>query len=228
MGKDKNLEKEKEKKSLYEYFKEIPDYRRAEGKMHELPVILIIALMAIMSWYGGERAMWDFVKKNAEDLRKYIQPKKWYLPSYQTIDAVLTKIGYKKIEEKFLEWMRSELSIKEYEQVCIDGKSLAWSIKNTSTSRQDLINVISAFHEWSKQVVWSKSERSKKKWEISSVKELLGELKLEWVVFTADALHCQKGTVKEIRKSKNHYVIGVKGNQKKLKEAIKKKTMKEQ
>lgn len=211
------------RKNLYEYFKEIPDFRRAEGRMHELPVILIIALMAIMSWYWWERAMWDFVKKNAEELRKYIKPKKGYLPSYQTIDLVLTKLWYDKIERKFLEWMKKELPVKEYEQICLDGKAISWTIKNQSTSRQDLINVISAFHEKDKQVIWMRSERTKKEWEITSVKKLLKKLKLEGVVFTADALHCQKDTVKEIKKSNNHYVIWVKNNQKKLLNWIKKK-----
>ena len=72
----------KEKKNLLDCFSEIPDFRRAQGRKHELPIVLIIAIMAIMSGYSWERAMWDFVKKNAEELRKYLKPKKWYLPSY--------------------------------------------------------------------------------------------------------------------------------------------------
>ena len=47
-------------------------------------------------------------------------------------------------------------------------------------------------------------------------------LDLKGAVFSLDALHCQKDTVKTIVKSKNHYVIGVKGNQKKLHNRVKK------
>jgi hypothetical protein len=37
------------KKNIYEMFSEIADYRRSQGRMHELPVVLTIVLMAIMS-----------------------------------------------------------------------------------------------------------------------------------------------------------------------------------
>ena len=61
-----------------------------------------------------------------------------------------------------------------------------------------------------------------KKSEIATVKQLIEMLDLKGVIFSLDALHCQKDTVKTIAKSKNHYVVGVKGNQKNLHKQIKK------
>lgn len=47
-------------------------------------------------------------------------------------------------------------------------------------------------------------------------------LGLSGLVFTADALHCQRETVRAIIESDNDYVIGVKDNQKTLHQILKK------
>ncbi len=205
----------KNKKTLYDYFGEIKDYRRSQGRMHELPIILIIVLMAIMSWFTWERAMWDFVKKNKKALRKVIKPKKWYLPSYQTIDAVLTKIWYEQMIEKFAKWTKQE-KIWEMEHIAIDWKAIWWTVKNANNKRQEYINIVSAFMTKNKKVIWLKAINTKKENEIPAVKELIEMLWLKWVVFTIDALHCQKNTTEKIVNSWNHYIIWVKWNQKKL------------
>ncbi len=215
----------KNKKTLYDYFGEIKDYRRSQGRMHELPIILIIVLMAIMSWFTWERAMWDFVKKNKKALRKVIKPKKWYLPSYQTIDAVLTKIWYEQMIEKFAKWAKQE-KIWEMEHIAIDWKAIWWTVKNANNKRQEYINIVSAFMTKNKKVIWLKAINTKKENEIPAVKELIEMLWLKWVVFTIDALHCQKNTTEKIVKSWNHYIIWVKWNQKKLQKKIKNQTKK--
>jgi len=213
------------KRNIYEFLKEIKDYRRAEGKKHELPIILIIVLMAIMSWFTGERAMWDFVEKNSKELRKYLKPKKWYLPSYQTIDAVLTELWYEKIMEKFMEWAWQD-GVLELEQIAIDWKAIWWTIKNYNNHRQEFTSIVSAFMTSKKRVIWTKGINTKKESEIPAVIELIDMLWVKWVVFTADALHCQKETTKKIVKSWNHYILWVKWNQKKLEQKIKNQTKK--
>ncbi len=49
--------------NLYERIKKIKDFRRAEGKKHSLPIILLIIIMANMSGYFGERPIGDFRDK---------------------------------------------------------------------------------------------------------------------------------------------------------------------
>ena len=168
----------KEKKNLLDCFSEIPDFRRAQGRKHELPIVLIIAIMAIMSGYTWERAMWDFVKKNAEELRKYLKPKKWYLPSYQTIDLVLTKLWYEKIMEKFIEWVWQEKP-EILEHISIDWKAIWWTVENPNSSCQKFISLVTAFSVNSKKVVWAKQIDNSKESEIPAVKELIKMLWLE-------------------------------------------------
>jgi len=77
-----------------------------------------------------------------------------------------------------------------------------------------------------KKVLWAKAINTKKENEIPAVKELIEMLWLKWVVFTIDALHCQKKTAKAIVKGWNHYILWVKGNQKNLKKKIQNQTKK--
>ena len=65
---------------------------------------------------------------------------------------------------------------------------------------------------------------NKKKSEIATVQELLEILDLKGVVFTFDALHCQKKTLDGIVDSGNDYLVKVKGNQANLYKAIQEHT----
>ena len=53
---------------------------------------------------------------------------------------------------------------------------------------------------------------------------MIKKFNIKQSVFTLDALHCQKKTVKIIIESNNHYIITVKKNQPKLHDSIKEKT----
>jgi len=213
-------EKQK-KKTLFDYFSEIKDYRRAQWRMHEIPVVLVIVLMAVMSWFTWERAMGDFVKKNTKDLKKYLKPKKNYLPSYQTIDLVLSTIGFEAIIKKLIERMKQEwIEIKEWDQIALDGKWMWWTTKDAHWSRQRFVSLVSAFAVKKWQTVWAIKINNGKESEIPAVEKLVEALWLTWVIYTADALHCQKKTVRKIKETWNHYVIWVKWNQKNLRNEI--------
>ena len=56
--------------------------------------------------------------------------------------------------------------------------------------------------------------------EIPALQELLSILHLKGGVVTADAMHCQKETVKKIVEKEADYVIQVKGNQRALPDDI--------
>ena len=109
----------------------------------------------------------------------------------------------------------------------IDGKVICWTVENPNNEYQKYTSLVSAFSAKKKQVLWVWLVWTDKKSEIPVVKNLIKDLWLEWVVFTMDALHCQKDTTKVIIESKNDYVLWVKWNQKNLYKALK-KTVKHQ
>lgn len=209
------------KENLIEKLKELKDFRRGQGRMHELSTVLIIVLMSIMSGYFGVRAKGDFMKRNRKDLIKRLKPKNNKLPSHQTIARVLENIDFDEFTNIFYNWAQDYVEIEKGEWLKIDGKGINGTITNTSTGLQKFTNLVTLFTEKRKQalVVGKVEDKSN---EIPLVKELIKMLDLKGVVFTADALHCQKETTRAIIGSNNDYVIGVKSNQNRLEKQIKK------
>jgi hypothetical protein len=210
-----------EKKNLYEKLKELEDFRRGQGQMHSLAMVLVIVTMAIMSGYEGQRAKKDFIKKHRKELIKIFKPKKNRLPSYQTIARILENIDFEKLVTIFYEWTKQYIKIEKEEWISLDGKAIKGTVKNAHNKHQEYTNLVTVFLNKRKEALIAKKVGDKKS-EIPVVKELIKILDLEGVIFTIDALHCQKETTKIIKESKNDYVIGVKGNQNKLYKQVKK------
>jgi hypothetical protein len=208
-------------KNLYERLQEIKDFRRKQGREHHLAKTLMIVIMAIMSGYTGERAKGDFVKRNRKSLIKALRIRKKKLPSYQTIARILENVGFEELTHVFKEWAQEKVNIAEKEWISMDGKGISGTVKSVHNSEQNFTNLVTVFASKQKVAI-SVGKVDSKSNEIPLVKKLIQELDLEGVIFTLDALHCQKETTKTIIESKNDYVIGVKNNQPKLMRTIKK------
>lgn len=213
---------ERKQKNLYEYLSEVKDFRRWQWKRHDIWVLLLIVVMAIMSGYNGIRATWDFIEKHKEELSKIFWTKHNRLPTFQTIGRVLQYIEYEEFEKKFSEWMKVTLWSTKTEWIALDGKVIWWTVTNAQNSLQRYTNLVSAYSINRKQVLKTGEVWWNKKSEIPVVQRLIEELWLHWVVFTMDALHCQTETLKTIVKTKNDYVVWVKWNQKNLHNTVKK------
>lgn len=203
---------------------QVPDFRRGQGKMHNLAVILLLVLMASMSGYYGQRANGDFVKKHHKELIKIFKPKHDKLPSYQTIARVMQKLDYEQLSAIFFTWAKTVIPITEEEWVSMDGKAIHGTTTNAGSAQQSYTNLVSLFTTKT-NLVLTQGKVTNKSNEIPLVQQLVNTLGLTGMVFTADALHCQKETVKTIVDSGNDYVIGVKDNQKNLHERLKKGAM---
>lgn len=212
------------KLNLWEALGQIDDHRRTQGRMHELRLLLIIVIMAIMSGSKGIRAMGDFVKRNQEDLVKTLKPKKCRLPSRQTIGRSLQNVDFDQLTEVFYQWAINYVSIVDKDWISIDGKAIGSTVSHVRDPLQKFVSLVSVFASRQRQVIKAGKILNHKESEIPKVKELIKALDLSGVIFTLDALHCQKETVKTIVKTGNDYCIGVKGNQKKLYRQIKKKS----
>ena len=114
------------------------------------------------------------------------------------------------------------VSIKKGDWISLDGKAIRGTVTHSNDSLQNFLSLVSVFATKQKQVLSAGKINSKKESEIPKVVELIEMLDLEGVIFTIDALHCQKKTVKTVTEGKNDYVIGIKGNQPKLFAQVKK------
>lgn len=208
--------------NLFLMLSDLEDFRRGQGRMHDLPMILMIFIMSTMSGFNGIRPAGDFIKKHKKELIELFKPKKGRLPSFQTIARVLENINFDKLTDIFHRWASSRVVIKKNEWCSLDGKAIGGTVKNPHDCHQQFTSLVSVFSSKQKQILAAGKVELGKKSEIETVKQLIEMLNLKDVILSLDALHCQKNTVKTIVKSKNNYVIGVKGNQKNLHKQIKK------
>ncbi len=68
-------------KSLYHFFSEIPDPRRAQGRRHRVPTVLAIVAAAILCGMRGYKAIHDGAESlGQKSLGTFQMPKrKWWL-----------------------------------------------------------------------------------------------------------------------------------------------------
>ena len=125
-------------------------------------------------------------------------------------------LNYKELQIVFNQWSKQYSLIPSSEWISIDGKSLKNTVSNYDNAEQNFINCVSAFSHQRKLVLGVKMSENQRESEINVVRDLIELLDLTGVVFTFDALHCQKKTLIAIALSGNDYLVKVKTNQPKL------------
>jgi len=176
-------------------FKTLEDPRRKAGQRHQQEFMLLIVLFATMSNYLGYRAIGDFAKKHKEELIALFKPKKARIPSFSTIRRFLKSINIEEFKEIYKWWLQEIITSKNAEESSpssnyypIDGKAVRGANKASKTDHVHLVSIFSAF----KQVVVDSAKVDAKSNEIPCVQELIAASDLKGVIFTLDALHCQK------------------------------------
>lgn len=179
-------------KPLIQYFDELSDKRRPEGKRHKQSFIMLIVLMATMSEYYGYRGISRFVQKNSIALIENFKPVKGRLPSLATIRRVIMNIDFNEFASVFKKWSMDNQALAEGSWISIDGKCLRNTLTDYSTSYQNFVSVVSAYAHSSGQVLCIDKYENQKISEINIVEKMVSELCLHGVTFSMDALHCKK------------------------------------
>jgi len=104
----------------------------------------------------------------------------------------MQSIDFKNFAIVFFEWSQSYSDIEIGDWLNIDGKAIKGTFDKTDINRQHFINLISIFAEKTGTVLSVGKIENSKESEIPMVRELIEKLDIKGVVFTIDALHCQK------------------------------------
>jgi len=208
--------------SIVDLIKTLKDHRRKQGQRHPKEVVLLIIIMGIMAGAKSERAIDRFAQNNKKALIEALKIERKEVPSRSVIKGVIENIDFKSLQEIFYQWALNIVKIKGKDVISIDGKAIRGTVKNSHDTFQNFVSLVSIFASKRKQVLTTAKIETQKENEIPKVQELIEMLDLKDVTFTLDALHCQEKTIKMIKKTGNHYMIGVKNNQKKLNVDIKK------
>jgi len=178
--------------NLIEALTEIKDPRRKEGMRYPLTPVLLVIIMSIMSGRNGFREIDKYAKANKDFFLEIFPKKRTQLPSHVTYRKIIKNINFNEVLVIFEAWALSYITIEKNEWLAIDGKALGSTVTNYSNNYQNFVSLVSVFSQKRGQIIATSKLENNKSSEIPTVKELIERLDLKNVVFTLDALHCQK------------------------------------
>ena len=170
----------------------IPDPRRAEGKLYQLPHVLLFSIFAMVSGANSYRGIRTYVKVHRKELNKAFKVKWKRPPAHTAIRYILQGLSAADVEKVFREHA-ANLNLApagaKARVIAFDGKTLKSSFDNFNDIKAR--QVLSAFAV-DTALVLAHIEINEKSNEIPAVQKLLEELDLAGHIVTCDAMHCQK------------------------------------
>ncbi len=178
--------------NLIEALQKIRDFRAAKGRRYPLWLILLLIVMGTVSGCRGYQALEDFGVRHYEVVSEKLGLTLNRLPSDTTFRRILHRLDFQELAQQFGQWASSVGDLEADKWVSIDGKSIKGTVSEAHTAYQNFVSLVSVYSSQRGVVLATQQFESKKSSELTVVQTILEALQLEGVVFTMDALHCQK------------------------------------
>ena len=178
--------------NLITSLQEVRDFRTSRGRRYPLWLILLLVVMGTMSGCRSYYALEDFGVRHYGAVSEKLGLTVTRLPSDTTFRRILQKLDFKVLAQQFEQWVNSAFTLEPGEWVAIDGKGIKGTVTEPGTAYQNFISLVSVYSHQQGVVLAAQQFESKKSSELKVVQTILESLQLEGVVFTMDALHCQK------------------------------------
>lgn len=189
---------------LIAHLKQIPDYRKAKGRRHDLWLVLMLVLLGTLCGYRGYRPLADFSAQHWPSLCALLDlPTDTRIPSYSTFRRVLQQVDFAPLVTLFNQWRQHFIPVSEPTWVAADGKSIKSTLTHYSAAYQNFVMTVSAFTHQTGVVLHLQVMDNKQTSEIEVVRQLVAALAGQPLVFTLDALHCQKKRLPRLLSSSN-------------------------
>lgn len=205
------------KRSLLDYFSEIPDTRVERTKLHKFEDIIAITICAVICGAEGWSDIELFGQSKHDWLKSFLELPNG-IPSHDTFARVISSIKPEDFEQQFQKWTQAIAEDAGSQVIAIDGKTLRRSFDCSDS--KSAIHIVSAW-ACDNQMVFGQIAVDEKSNEITAIPKLLEMLVLEGSVVTIDAMGCQKKIAVKIKESKADYIFSLKGNHGTLHEEVK-------
>ena len=149
-------------------------------------------------------------------LRRFI-PLKNGVPSHDCIAYVISRLSPEGFRRCFMRWTEGVREKTAGEVIAVDGKTARGS-RDRAKNRNPLHRV-SAWADANRRVLGQEATEEKSN-EITAIPKLLALLELHGCIVTIDAMGCQRALAERIVEQGGDYVLGLKGNQGSLHEAV--------
>jgi predicted transposase YbfD/YdcC len=201
--------------NLINQLKQISDPRSGQGRRYPLWELIMLVLLGSFCGYIGYRPLSAFCQSQGERLRTLLGfPAEWTPPSFSTFRRLLMQVPAESLGVVFDQWCQAFLRPLPSSWLSGDGKSIRCT---RTTDGGNYISTATLFTHTSGYVVAFALFENAKTTEISVMRQCIESYQdVADLTYTLDALHCQKETVAQIVRQRQHYLIAVKGNQKHL------------
>jgi predicted transposase YbfD/YdcC len=184
----------------------IPDHRRGQGKRHDLPTILTLAILAMCCGHLSYLAMQEWCENYQDRITPLLAG---HMPNSATFHRVFAHLDVISFEAVIGNWLQSIVPLQTGEGIALDGKE----IHGTG------LCLIAAFAHIAKAVLFEEGTDTKGK-ELVVGPNVLKHLTITGHVVTGDALFTQRSLCEQITREHGGYVFRVKGNQETLENDI--------
>src|SRR5512143_211371 len=172
----------------------LPDPRRAEGKMYDLSHLLLFSILAVLSGATSYRKIQRFIHARREWLNTLCKLSWKRAPAHTSIRYTLQRLSVEAVERAFRQHAAHLASgLPEAQQIALDGKTLRGSFDRFED--QKAVQLFSALAIDTPLVlghVLISDQPADKRHEIPAAQHLIQDLNLMGCLFTLDALHAQK------------------------------------
>ena len=170
----------------------IADPRRAEGKVYQLPHLLLFSIFAIVSGANSYRGVHTYIMVHRQKLNKAFKIKWKRPPAHTAIRYILQGLRPADVEKVFRDHaanLNLAPASAQTRVIAFDGKTLKGSFDNFNDAKAR--QLLSAFAV-DTALVLAHIEIDEKSNEIPAAQKLMEELHLAGHIVTCDAMHCQK------------------------------------
>lgn len=188
--------------SLWSFLVTVPDFRQDQGKRHPLPIILLLAILALCCGAQGYGSIAEWAENYQDQIRTHLPFACGHIPDASTFFRVFRNLEASAVEAVLSAWILERFPLKKGEGISLDGKTVG------ATG----LHLVSAFAHNAQSVLFEKGTTTKGK-ELVIGPEVLAAIPITDHVTTGDAMFSQRSISKQITIRGGGYVFTVKGNQ---------------
>ena len=177
-----------------DFIKNMEDRRRSQAQRYSFESMMWMVFLSIACGYESSRKMATFCTSYRDVFIKYFGLQHG-TPSYGTFHTFLSDLNSLSFAESFNSTMLSYSCLEQGDWIAGDGQTLCSTVSSFHTSEQDYVSVVSLFCQKTGLSILLKDYMNKNKQESEAkivLELLLKNLKDKGLMFTLDALHCQK------------------------------------
>ena len=201
------------------YFESLSDPRHTRNRKHLLVDVVVIAVCGMVCGCDGPTAIHRWASNRLEWLQRFLTLSNG-IPSRDCIRRLLMALKPEAFQKCFQDWIAQAIRTDDggpARLIAIDGKTC----RRSHDASQDLgpLHIVSA---WAAEegIALGQVATEEKSNEITAIPQLLEQIDLANSLITIDAMGCQKEIARDIVDGGGDFVIGVKDNQPKLREAV--------